>query len=176
LSGLKDVGISLSELKSAVGDIFNDPIKGFGVLSGYVSKRLRESTGFGNDRIVSQLPNRLKPAAAIYEKYVVELSKASDALLRMHGKEIAEEQYQLKRLADVVIDLFVGLATLARADALSREGPHGDEAVQIAALFAQQAKRRMAANIRALLRNEDHERDQLASFVLKQGRFPWDVV
>ncbi len=176
LSGLKDVGTSLSELKSAVGDIFNDPIKGFGVLSGYVSKRLRESTGFGNDRIVSQLPNRLKPAAAIYEKYVVELSKASDALLRMHGNEIADEQYQLKRLADVVIDLFVGLATLARADALSREGPHGDEAVRIAALFAQQAKRRMAANIRALLRNEDHERDQLASFVLQQGRFPWDVI
>ncbi len=176
LSGLKDVGTSLSELKSAVGDIFNDPIKGFGVLSGYVSKRLRESTGFRNDRIVSELPVRLKPAAAIYEKYVVELSKASDALLRMHGKKIADEQYQLKRVADVVIDLFVGLATLARADALSREGPHGDEAVRIAALFAQQAKRRMAANIRALLRNEDHERDQLASFVLQQGRFPWDVI
>lgn len=176
LSGLKDVGTSLSELKKSVGDIFNDPIKGFGVLSGYVGKRLRESTGFGNDRIVSQLPAQLKPAAAIYEKYVVELSKASDALLRMHGKEIADEQYQLKRLADVVIDLFVGLATMARAEALFREGPHGDEAVRIAALFAQQAKRRMAANIRALLRNDDHEREQLASFVLAQGRFPWDVI
>jgi hypothetical protein len=34
----------------------------------------------------------------------------------------------------------------------------------------------MAANIRALLRNDDHEREQLASFVLAQGRFPWDVI
>jgi alkylation response protein AidB-like acyl-CoA dehydrogenase len=32
LSALKDVGASLSELQSAVGSIFNDPIKGFGVL------------------------------------------------------------------------------------------------------------------------------------------------
>jgi len=69
LSGLKDVGSSLSELKSAVGDIFNNPIKGFGVLSGYASKRLRESTGFGNDKILSKLDPRLKPAAEIYEKY-----------------------------------------------------------------------------------------------------------
>jgi alkylation response protein AidB-like acyl-CoA dehydrogenase len=176
LSGLKDVGTSLGELKKSVGDIFNDPIKGFGVLSGYVGKRLREGTGFGTDRIISQLPPRLKPAASIYEKYVVELSKASDALLRLHGKKIADEQYQLKRLADVVIDLFVGLATLARADALAREGKHADEAIRIAAVFAQQAKRRMAGNIRALLRNDDAERDLVAGFMLEQGRFPWDVI
>ncbi|MEZ5440292.1 MAG: acyl-CoA dehydrogenase family protein [Lysobacterales bacterium] len=176
LSGLKDVGNSLSELKKSASEIFNDPIKGFGVLSGYVGKRLRESTGFGTDRIVSQLPPRLRPCAAIYEKYVVELSKASDALLRLHGKKIADEQYQLKRLADVAIDLFVGLATLARADAIAREGEHGDEAIRIAVLFAQQAKRRMAGNIRGLLRNEDDERDALAGFVLGEGRFVWDVI
>jgi len=39
LSSLKDVGASLKELKSAVGSIFNDPIKGFGVLSGYAERR-----------------------------------------------------------------------------------------------------------------------------------------
>jgi acyl-CoA dehydrogenase family member 9 len=177
LSGLKDVGSSLSELKSAVGDIFNNPIKGFGVLSGYASKRLRESTGFGNDKILSKLDPRLKPAAEIYEKYVVELSKAGDTLLRMHGKKIADEQYQLKRVGDVAIDLFVGLCTLARADALSKsDAKNGQQAVTIAATFAQQAKRRMAGNVRGMARNEDEDRDALAGFILENGAYPWDVI
>ncbi|MGE4070217.1 MAG: acyl-CoA dehydrogenase family protein [Lysobacterales bacterium] len=177
LSGLKDVGSSLSELKSAVGDIFNNPIKGFGVLSGYASKRLRESTGFGNDKILSKLDPRLKPAAEIYEKYVVELSKAGDMLLRMHGKKIADEQYQLKRIGDIAIDLFVGLCTLARADALSKsDQKNGQQAVTIAATFAQQAKRRMAGNVRGMARNEDEDRDALAGFILDNGAYPWDVI
>lgn len=177
LSGLKDVGSSLSELKNAVGAIFNNPIKGFGVLSGYASKRLRESTGFGNDKILSKLDPRLKPAAEIYEKYVVELSKAGDMLLRMHGKKIADEQYQLKRVGDVAIDLFVGLCTLARADSLSKsDAKNGQHAVTIAATFAQQAKRRMAGNVRGMARNEDEDRDGLAGFILDNGAYPWDVI
>ncbi len=177
LSGLKEVGSSLGELKNAVGAIFNNPIKGFGVLSGYASKRLRQSTGFGNDKILSKLDPRLKVAALVYEKYVVELSKAGDALLRMHGKKIADEQYQLKRIADVTVDLFVGLCTLARADALSKSDPkNGQQAVTIAAIFAQQAKRRMARNVRSMGRNEDDERDALAGFMLETGAYPWDVI
>ncbi|MBK9655655.1 MAG: acyl-CoA dehydrogenase family protein [Rhodanobacteraceae bacterium] len=177
LSGLKDVGSSLGELKNAVGAIFNNPIKGFGVLSGYAGKRLRQSTGFGNDKILSKLDPRLKVAALVYEKYVVELSKAGDALLRMHGKKIADEQYQLKRVADLTIDLFVGLCTLARADSLSKSDPkNGQQAVTIAAIFAQQAKRRMARNVRSMGRNEDDERDALAGFMLESGAYPWDVI
>jgi alkylation response protein AidB-like acyl-CoA dehydrogenase len=177
LSGLKDVGSSLSEIKHAAGAIFNNPIKGFGVLSGYASKRLRQSTGFGNDKILSKLDPRLRKAAEIYEKYVVELSKAGDALLRLHGKKIAEEQYQLKRIAGLAIDLFVGLCTLARADSLSKSDPkNGQQAVTIAAIFAQQAKRRMARTVRSMARNEDTERDALAGFMLDSGVYPWDVI
>jgi len=177
LSGLKDVGSSLSELKNAVGDIFNNPIKGFGVLSGYAGKRLRQSTGFGTDKILSKLDPRLRKAAETYEKYVVELSKAGDALLRMHGKKIADEQYQLKRIGDIAIDLFVGLCTLARADFLSKSDPkNGQHAVTIAATFAKQARRRMAGNVRAMARNEDDDRDVLAGFILQNGAYPWDVI
>jgi alkylation response protein AidB-like acyl-CoA dehydrogenase len=177
LSGLKDVGASLSELKTAVGDIFNNPIKGFGVLSGYAGKRLRNSTGFGTDRILSKLDPALQPAAKIYEKYTVELAKAADELLRLHGKKIADEQYQLKRLGDITIELFVGLCTLSRADALQKAGnPHAAQAIRIAALHAQAAKRRMATHIRAMARNEDNERDALAGFALEQGVYPWDMI
>ncbi|MFO1426292.1 MAG: acyl-CoA dehydrogenase family protein [Steroidobacteraceae bacterium] len=177
LSGLKDAGKTLAEIKSAVDDIFNDPIKGFGVLSSYAGQRLTQATGVGRDRIASQLPPSLAESRAIYEKYALELGKAADFLLRRYGKSVVDRQYDCKRLADVAIDLFVGLCSLSRAASLvAAADAHAAQAVSIAALFAQQAKRRMAGNIRRLTRNEDAALDAIAGFALERGAYPWDVI
>lgn len=177
LSGLKDVGSQLGGLKHAVSDIFSDPIKGFGVLTGYASRRLSQSTGFGTDRIVSQLSPTLRKAAELYEKSVVELANASDAVLKKYGKGIADQQYALKRIGDVGIDLFVGLCALSRAASLAAsDKQHGAEAERLAWLFAKQARRRIVRNLRQLERNEDKDIDAAAGFLLDQGRYPWDVI
>jgi hypothetical protein len=177
LSGLKGVGAGLSELKAAVGDIFNDPIKGFGVLGTYTGRRMREATGYGIDRIVHELSPRLRKVAATYEKYTVELSKSSDALLRRYGKRVADQQHAQKRLADIAIDLFVGLCVLSRADSLEKQShPAADEAIGIAEIFAKQARRRMARNVRGLERNEDEAIERLAGSVLANDGYMWDVI
>src|SRR5580692_8332111 len=69
LSGLKDLGKSLGDLKAAVDDIFNNPIKGFGVLTDYAEKRLTQATGVGRDKIFTPMPQLLRGPAGIYEKY-----------------------------------------------------------------------------------------------------------
>jgi acyl-CoA dehydrogenase family protein 9 len=177
LSGLKDTGKSLAELKAAVDDIFNNPIKGFGVLTDYAEKRLTRATGVGRDKILTELPHALREAASVYERYTVELAKASDYLLRKHGKSITDRQHDLKRIADIGIDLFVGLCVLSRAAALGKAaGVSGAQAIGIANVFAQQAKRRMANTVRRIVRNEDQEMDRLAGFILDKGSYPWDVV
>ncbi|MGO8830671.1 MAG: acyl-CoA dehydrogenase family protein [Steroidobacteraceae bacterium] len=177
LSGLKDLGKSLGELKVAVDEIFNHPIKGFGVLADYAEKRLSHATGVGRDKILGKIPPELREATAVFEKYTVELAKASDYLLRKYGKSIAGRQHALKRVADISIDLFVGLCVLSRATALAAEpGDAGKRAVGIGQIFARQAKRRMANHVRRLTRNEDEEMDQLAGFVLAKGSYPWDVL
>jgi alkylation response protein AidB-like acyl-CoA dehydrogenase len=177
LSGLKEAGNALSEIKAAVDEIFDHPIKGFGVLSGYAGQRLAQATGVGRDRIASGLPPALAEAKAIYEKYALELSKASDFVLRRYGRAIVDRQFECKRIADVVIDLFVGLATLSRAATLAAEGDaNAAQAISIAGVFSQQAKRRMAANIRRLQHNEDAAMDALAAFALERGSYAWDVI
>jgi hypothetical protein len=177
LSGLKDLGKSLGELKAAVDDIFNNFIKGFGILTDYAEKRLTQATGVGRDKILTQMPAALREAAGVYERYTVELAKASDYLLRKHGKSIANRQHDLKRVADVGVDLFVGLCVLSRAATLSKTpGEQGVQAVGIARVFAQQAKRRMANIVRRITRNEDEEMNGLAGFILDKGSYPWDVV
>jgi alkylation response protein AidB-like acyl-CoA dehydrogenase len=177
LSGLKDAGGSLSELKAAVDDIFNNPIKGFGMLSGYAGQRLSQATGVGRDRIASRLHADLGEAQQTFEKYALELAKASDYLLRRFGKSVVDRQFELKRVADIAIDLFVGLCTLSRANTLTADGdPHAAQARSIASVFAQQAKRRMAGNIRRLTKNEDKEIDAIAGFAFERGAYPWDVI
>jgi alkylation response protein AidB-like acyl-CoA dehydrogenase len=177
LSGLKDLGRSLGELKAAVDDIFNNFIKGFGVLTDYAEKRLTQATGVGRDKILTQMPEALREAAGVYERYTVELAKASDYLLRKHGKSIADRQHDLKRIADIGIDLYVGLCVLSRAAASSQgPGEQGEHAVRIARVFAQQAKRRMANAVRRITRNEDGEMNALTGFILDKGSYPWDVL
>jgi acyl-CoA dehydrogenase family member 9 len=177
LSGLKDLGKSYGELKTAVDSIFNHPIKGFGVLADYGGKRLTHVTGVGRDKIVGKIPPALREATTTLEKYTVELAKASDYLLRKYGKSIATRQHQLKRIADMSIDLFVGLCVLSRATALSADsGDEGKQATVIAHAFARQARRRLANNVRRIERNEDEEMDLLAGFVLDRGSYPWDIL
>jgi alkylation response protein AidB-like acyl-CoA dehydrogenase len=177
LSALKDLGKSFGELKAAVDDIFNNPIKGFGVMSDYAERRLTHATGVGRDKITTVLPASLREAAVIYERYTVELSKACDFLLRKFGKSIADQQHALKRVADIVMDLFVGLCVLSRAASLAKVGgTESDQASVMAGVYAQQAKRRMANNIRRIERNEDREMDRLAGFILDKGSYPWDVI
>ena len=177
LSGLKEIGKSYGELRAAVDDIFNSPIKGFGVLADYAEKRITRATGVGRDKLLGKIPPQLREATSTYEKYTVELAKASDYLLRKHGKSIAGRQHALKRVADMTIDLFVGLCVLSRATALAAEpGEEGAQAVAVAHAFARQAKRRMANNVRRIERNEDDEMDLLAGFITDKGRYPWDII
>src|ERR1700723_3323575 len=177
LSGLKDLGKSLGDMKAAVDGIFNNPIKGFGVLTDYAERRLTQARGGGRDKILSSMPQLLTEPAGIYERYTTEFAKASDFLLRRHGKSIANRQYDLKRIADIGIDLFVGLCVLSRAAALSKApGEQGVQAIGMARIFAQQAKRRMANTVRRITRNEDEEMDRLTGFILDKGSYPWDVM
>jgi alkylation response protein AidB-like acyl-CoA dehydrogenase len=177
LSALKGLGKSLGDLKAAVDDIFNHPIKGFGVLSDYAERRLTRATGVGRDKILAHLPQALRESAAIYERYTVEIARVSEALLRRFGRSIADQQLALKRIADMAIDLFVGLCVTSRAAQLAQTAaPDAAQATTIAHVFAQQAKRRMANNLRRIERNEDAEMNQLAGFIMDKGHYPWDVL
>lgn len=177
LSGLKDVGDALKDMKKGVEGIFNNPIKGFGVLTDYTSRRLTQMTSVGRDRIVPNVPESLQNEALVYEKYALELSRLADVLLRRYGKNIIGQQYSMQRIADVAIDLFVGISVLSRVASMDADGSEKYEsAVRIARLFTQDAKRRMNQNLRRLLKNEDENMTELCDFIVDGEAYPWDVI
>ena len=170
------MGEKLTELKSAAASIFNHPIKGFGLMSDYAERRFAQATGVGRDRVRHPLAAPLRPHADDFEKYATELASAADAALRRLGKRVADDQALQKRIADILIDLFVGLCVISRADALGKAEPATAERVQaIAAVFTRQARQRMSRNLRRITHNDDAAVDRIAADALERG-YGWDVI
>lgn len=177
LSGIRDAGRLLRELSTAVEGIFNNPIKGFGLLSDYAGRRITNMTSLGQDRIVGAVPDALRDDALVFEKYTLELGRMTDVMLRRHGKSIVDKQFALQRTADVVIDLFVGLCVLSRVSNMTDDASEQyQQAVAIAHMFSQQAKRRINRSLRAMLHNEDENAKSLSDYICKVEGYPWDTV
>ncbi len=175
LAGLKDVGEYLSEVKKSSAQIFNDPIKGFGTLSKFVTKRVASRTSFGRDKIDSVHP-LLREEAEILEKYTTRFNQASETTLMKLGKKIVDDQFRTKRLADIAIDLFASLCVLSRVSAIIEsvgEAKSEDERL-IARIFVRQAKRRINGNLRRLISNEDRETKALAAAIIRDRGYRWD--
>jgi alkylation response protein AidB-like acyl-CoA dehydrogenase len=176
LSCLKGVGESLSELKAAAASIFNHPIKGFGLMTDYAERRFAQATGVGRDRVRHPLAAPLRPLADDFEKYATELASVADESLRRHGKRVADDQALQGRIADVLIDLFVGLCVISRADAIGKADPGAAEQVHaIAAVFTRQARQRMSLNLRRITHNDDDAVEAIAVQALERG-YSWDVI
>jgi hypothetical protein len=122
------------------------------------------------------VPDELRDDALVFEKYTLELGRMTDVVLRRHGKSIVEKQFALERIADVAIDLFVGLCVLSRVSAMNNDGSEQyRQGLSIAHVFSQQAKRRMNKSLRAMLHNEDEAAKSLAAFLFEAKKYPWDT-
>jgi acyl-CoA dehydrogenase family protein 9 len=177
LTGMKDAGQLLKEVGGAAANIFNEPIKGFGLLTDYAKRRLVQGSGVGRDKIGSA-HELLRPEATIIEIYALRLATAVDAVLRVHGSKIVDKQLIAKRLSDVAIDLMVSLAMLSRVSASlnTKTVEQVDPEIQILRLFIAQAKRRMNQNLRRLMRNEDQLVDSLGTKLVEGGKYLWDTI
>jgi alkylation response protein AidB-like acyl-CoA dehydrogenase len=175
LSGLKDAGVHLKEIGSAASNIFNDPIKGFGTMSTYASRKFSHLTGLGGERI--SVHERLRNAARVFELGTLGLARTAENVLREHKKDIVNQQFICKRLADAAIDLFVGMAALARVDRMIAE--RGEQAcateIRILDIFADQAKHRLKSNLLAVSRKTDSDLSAVSNALVNHGSYRWDL-
>ena len=179
LSAMDDVGSQLKELAASLQGVFSDPIKGFGVLSEYAWKRAQLAAGLKRDAgSFTKLQPQLGEAASVFEEGTADLAIAVDRILRKHGKQIIGKQFASKRLADIMIDLFVLAATMSRVDAsLVAKGEDAARAeLNILTVFAHQAKGRIRANFDAIDDNRDEQMKAVAEQAFAAERFSWDTI
>jgi alkylation response protein AidB-like acyl-CoA dehydrogenase len=178
LTAMRDVGKSLKEVSKSVEGIFNDPIKGFGVLSSYAKTKVYHATGVGSEAAFTKLDPALASAAKIFEDGVKDVSSTADRLLRKHGKNIIGKQFATKRLADIMIDLFTLTCVLSRVNSSIQK--NGLEAVgkelEILEVFSGQVQRRMNSNFNKIDNNDDELIKSLADHALELEKFGWDTI
>ncbi len=177
LSGIKDPGEALKDVARGLKGIFNDPIKGFGVLSDYASKKVGQLTPIGRQRFLG-IAQPLEAEALVFEQGVAKLAQAVEVTLTRYGKGIIEQQLATKRLADVAIDLFVGMCCLARVSSMidTRGAAQCVDEVRIVKVLLHGSRTRIANNLKALVKNSDRESLALADSVLSKGGYTWDVL
>ncbi len=180
LTAMNEVGSQLQELSLSLKGIFDNPIKGFGVISEYAVRRASFATGVikRNGSHFSRLHPSLKDLQASFEEMTRDLAAAVDSTLRRFGKRIIGQQFLSHRLADMMVDLFVLASVLSRVSTAISEGGAAAAAheFEIAQVFSSQVKRRFGDNFAQLSENEDLALKGVADFTLAMGGYHWDNI
>jgi acyl-CoA dehydrogenase family protein 9 len=179
LSAMKDVGDDLKELARSLKGVFDDPIKGFGVIRGYALRRAALAAGVNRERgKLTRVHPALKAQAGVFEDRTRDLASAVDRTLRRHGKDIIDKQLATRRLADIMIDLFALACVLSRVSSrLEAEGEAASaEELSIARALTGQASRRIGQNLSEMEQNEDELVKQLADTAFDREGYGWDTL
>lgn len=167
LTGLQAVAAELQETQSSIKNLFVEPAKGFGAFYGYIAKRARQN--FSPEMAKGIHPSLSKQTEHLAHS-IADLSEWAEVVIKKYRKDVVEEQHQLKRIADITIDVFAMTAVLARVTTMIQK--KGEEATeherQIAMVFCSQARRRVKANTRGININKDKTINSICDRVVER--------
>jgi acyl-CoA dehydrogenase family protein 9 len=177
LTAMDDVGRHLKELSKSLQGVFEDPIKGFGLLSEYALRRASLATGIRKS-VFTKVDPRLRSHAATFEEATKNLAIAVDRVLRKHGRDIIGKQLASKRLADAMIDLFVLACTLSRVNSalISKGEEKARQEIQILEVLSEQVGRRVQQNFDQIDKNADESLKAVADHAFELEKYAWDTI
>jgi acyl-CoA dehydrogenase family protein 9 len=167
LNGVKPLGEELSGL----GELgLSDPIRTIGVLADYVGGRIQR--GVRPDRITMAAEELGKHADAVSDQ-VKQLRGVSEKLLREHKKGFIQRQFQQKRLAAAVSDIYAQAALLSRVSSLlaDQNAEALGQEMYIADTFCARAAGRVSWQLERIDSNDDERMTSIAKLALKRGGY-----
>lgn len=171
LSGLQGPGEKLNEISKVLKKPMDDVLHSLGVLSDFGVRWIQRRVSVSDQ--ISGIHPSLKREEALVERYTTKFAKECEKLLLKYGKNILHAECQVRRVADISIDLFAMLATAARTTRLIEErGEEGAaQEVRMTKLFGKQARRRIVDNFRRLNRNDDELEIHIANAFYEEGGY-----
>jgi acyl-CoA dehydrogenase family protein 9 len=171
LSGMQGPSRDLADVPSAM----REPIKGFGLLTELATRAARSV--LSRDRLL-RAHSSLAREATLVLHYSEQLARSVEKVLRRHGKNIAEMQYTQRRVADIAIDLYALSSCVSRATReIEKRGEEGARReIDLLAMFARAAEKRLAANVAAFDENDDELRKAIAHKTCADGGYPLDIL
>ena len=105
-----------------------------------------------------------------------ELATGADRILRKHGRGIIDKQLATRRLADIMIDLFVLACVLSRVNThVEANGvDKSTKELEILQVFSGQVRRRVHSNFGKIDNNDDELIKSLAEHAYERDGYSWD--
>lgn len=167
LGGFKPLGEKLEGF-AEIG--LGDPIGSIGVLIDYASERIQREVR--PDRITLAHEELAAHADSVSDQ-VKQLRDVTEKLLRDEKKEVIQRQFQQKRLADNVADIYAQIALLSRiSHTFDDQGvePSGQERY-IADTFCSRAAARVRTRFDQVSDNDDERMTAIAKLAYKRGSY-----
>jgi acyl-CoA dehydrogenase family member 9 len=167
LGGFKPVGEKLEGLSEIE---LSDPIGSIGVLIDYASDRIQREVR--PDKL-SKAHEELSEHADSISDQVKRLADVTEKLLREHRKDIIERQFQQKRLADNLADIYAQIALVSRVSHIFEDQgiePSGQERF-IADTFCRRAAGRVQSRFDQIESNDDERMTAIAKLAYKRGSY-----
>lgn len=166
LVGLRDVGL---ELKGVL-DALHAPLGNLAKLGGFAGRRIGS---LFSSPAVEVNTAELEADAAGLGRLVADFGSQCERLLRRYQESILDRQYQLGRVADAAIELYVSACVLNRLDSLARH-PRLTDAdkrrdLKIGRYYLQSADRRIRRSLAELWDNDDEETTRIANLLLESA-------
>jgi acyl-CoA dehydrogenase family protein 9 len=164
---MKPLGDKLRELQAIN---LSDPIGSLGVVAEYVGERIMREV---RPERITRAHAELQPLADSVSDQVASLRGAAEATLRKHKKEVVHRQFEQKRLADSIADIYAQIAVLSRVTAVLEEQgvePSGQERF-IAQTFCTRAAGRVRSRLGQIERNDDERMVAIARLAYKRGEY-----
>jgi acyl-CoA dehydrogenase family protein 9 len=121
LNGIQGPAEALKE----VGTALRQPLRNFGLLTGFATSRIR---GMLSANFDTKLHPRLEQHREFFEKHVKELRSSTDRAILRHRTDIVERQLVLERLANMAIEMFATACVISRTQSIIDE--KGEEAAE----------------------------------------------
>ena len=145
LTGMQYAGSHLKQLQGAAKDPFNN----LGVLAAEAGKRTRSRLGVATSRLA--VHGNLAEAAEVLGRDVTLFGRSVESLLVRHQKQILHRQFELTRVADAAILLYVSVAVLARCSSSLEAGlASSRQEEQLARLWCRLAHKRVQTSLATL--------------------------
>ncbi|XP_053662485.1 very long-chain specific acyl-CoA dehydrogenase, mitochondrial-like [Anopheles marshallii] len=164
LTGIQKAGKDLRELQKAL----KNPLGNLGVVFAEGTRRAGRSVGFGGTDLRPFVASELQNAAKQCAESTDVFSNTVESLLRIHGKGIAERQFQLARVADCAIDIYSMATVLSRATrAVKANLPSAEQELLMAQIWCKEASDRVHRNINRIQSAAFQENYQRMAIVAK---------
>lgn len=146
LTGMNYAGKHLKELQKKV--------QGFdiGTILSESKKRLGNKMGMQSMPPISEVPSPLSKSAVMAQKAAADFGVTVESVLIKHGKNIANDQFVVNKIAQSTIDIFAMFVVLSRASrAVNNKSVTAEHEASIANLFCSEASKRVSVNLKDAL-------------------------